>query len=143
MRNKINYVHMNSKINICLIFFFFLFSFSVSAQKKIDGKRIKEVKEWKIEGKKRTLDQITYYDEKSNKTEEKEYNSVGDLKKRVTYEYNESGKCVKESYYDKYNKLEKVVTFEYLEGGRKKSQSTYLPNGKLKHTKEFEYILSE
>jgi len=132
---------MNNRINICLISLFLFLSFSVSAQKKIDGKRIKEIKEWKTEGKKRTLDQVTFYDEKSNKTEEISYDNVGDRKKRVIFEYNESGRCVKESHYNKYNKLEKTVVFEYLEGGRKKSQSTYLPSGKLKHTKEFEYIL--
>lgn len=131
---------MNSKINICLVSLLLLFSFSVSAQKKIEGKRIKEIKEWRVEGKKRTLDQVTYYDEKSNKTEEIEYNSVGDQKRKVVYQYNE-GKCIKESHYDKFNKLEKVITFEYLEGGRKKLQSNYFPNGKLSHTKEFEYIL--
>lgn len=114
--------------------------FSVSAQKKFDGKKIKETKEWQIEGKKRILDSETKYGEKG-KIEEIEYNSVGDLKKRVTYEYNDAGKCVKESHYDKYNKLEKTVTFEYHENGRKKQQFTYLPNGKLKNTKEFEYIL--
>ena len=132
---------MNRKLNIFLISLCLLFSFSVSAQKKIDGKRIKEVKEWKVEGKKRTLSQVTRYDKHSNKIEEIDYNSVGDQKKRVTFEYNEAGKCIKESHYDKYNKLEKTVTFEYLEGGRKKSQSVFLPSGKLSHTKEFEYIL--
>ena len=132
---------MNSKTTIYLVSLLVFFSFSVSAQKKIDGKRIKSVKEWKIEGKKKSLDQVTHYDVKGNKTEEIMYDNVGDQKKRVTYEYNEAGKCVKESHYDKYNKLEKTVAFEYLENGKKKSQSSYLPNGKLKNTKEFEYIL--
>jgi hypothetical protein len=132
---------MNSKLNICLVSLCLLFSVSVSAQKKIDGKRIKEVKEWRVEGKKRVLDQVSRYDDRSEKIEEIEYNSVGDLKRRITYEYNEAGKCIKESHYDKYNKLEKTVTFEHFENGKKKLQSTFLPNGKLSHTKEFEYIL--
>ncbi len=132
---------MNNKLNICLLSFFLLLSFSVSAQKKINGKRIKEVKEWNVNGKKRVLDQVSRYDERGEKVEEIEYNSVGDLKRRVTFEYNEAGKCIKESHYDKYNKLEKTVTFEHNENGKKKLQSTYFPNGKLSHTKEFEYIL--
>ncbi len=132
---------MNSKINICIISFLLIFFLPASAQKKIDGKRIKTVKEWKMEGKKKSLDEITHYDEKGNKIEHIEYDNVGDQKRRTTFEYNEAGKCIKESQYDKYNKLEKSSTFEYFENGKKKSQSNYLPNGKLKSTKEFEYIL--
>ena len=115
--------------------------FSSYAQKKFDGKTITAVKEWKLEGKKKSIDHLTKYDANGNKVEEIEYNNVGDQKSRTTYEYNAKGKCVKESYFDEYNKLEKTVTIEYHENGKKKSQSTYLPNGKLKNTKEFEYIL--
>ncbi|MCQ2218411.1 MAG: hypothetical protein MJZ33_08020 [Paludibacteraceae bacterium] len=118
-----------------------LFSFSALGQKSFDGKIVTEIKEWKIEGKKKFLDQVTKYDDKGNKTEEIEYSSNGDMRSRVTYEYNAKGKCTKETHYDETNKLKKTVTFEFHENGKKKSQSTFLPNGKLKSTKEFEYVL--
>ncbi len=132
---------MKNKLSIGLISLCLLLFFPVSAQKKIDGKRIKETKEWRVEGKKRVLDQVSRYDNRGEKIEEIEYNSVGDLKRRITFEYNDAGKCIKEVHYDKFNKLEKTVTFEHFENGKKKLQTTYLPNGKLSHTKEFEYIL--
>ncbi|MBP5455861.1 MAG: hypothetical protein J6Y37_05130 [Paludibacteraceae bacterium] len=119
----------------------FLFSTALFAQKTFDGKAISEVKEWKIEGKKKSLDHLTKYDDKGNKTEETEYTATGDMRERVVYEYNAKGKCIKETHYDEYNKLKKTVTFEYHENGKKKSQSTFLPNGKLKSQKEYEYIL--
>ena len=109
------------------------------AQKKIDGKIVKEVKEWRVEGSKKKLDHKTTYTN-GRKTEEIEYTSLGEQKKRVTYGYNESGKCIEEKIYDEYNKLEKTTQYEYGENGKKKSQKTILPNGKLKSYKEFEYV---
>ncbi|HOU67760.1 MAG TPA: hypothetical protein PKW49_04130 [Paludibacteraceae bacterium] len=132
---------MKLKFFISIILLSFVTTLTTSAQKMFDDKRIKELKEWKIEGKKKTLDHLTKYDEKGNKVEEIEYNSVGDQKSRVTYEYNANDKCIKESYFDEYNKLEKTVTTEYHPNGKKKLQNTFQANGKLKNTKEFEYIL--
>lgn len=123
-----------------LVVISFLCSMSLSAQKNFDGKTIQEVKEWKIDGKKKTLDGVTKYDDKGNKVEEIEYDSDGKMRERVVYEYS-GKKCSKESHYDESNKLKKTVAFEYHENGKKKSQSTFLPNGKLKSKKEFEYIL--
>lgn len=129
------------KVNYLGLVIFSLLSSSAVAQKMFDGKTIMELKEWKIEGKKRVLDHHTKYDEKGNKKEEIEYLSNGDMRDRVVYEYNENGKCVKETHYDEFNKLDKTVTFEYHPNGKKKKQSTFYPGGKLKNTKEFEYIL--
>lgn len=120
---------------------FVLSSLSVSAQKKFDGKKLKEVKEWRIDGSKKRLDHLTKYGADGKKVEEIEYSSVGDQKSRTTYTYNENGKCIEEKTYDEYNKLEKTVQYDYFDNGKKKSQKTLLPNGKLKSYKEFEYIL--
>ena len=119
--------------------FLSLSTVSVYAQKKFDGKVLKEVNEWRIDGKKKSLDHKTTYKD-GKKVEEIEYSSTGDQKERVTYKYNEAGKCIEESVYDEYNKLEKTIKYEYLENGKKKSQTTFLPNGKQKNHKEFEYI---
>lgn len=113
---------------------------SVSAQKTFEGKVLKEVKEWRIDGSKKKLDHVTKYKD-GRKVEEIEYSSIGEQKSRTTYTYNENGKCIEEKYYDEYNKLEKTVQFEYFENGKKKSQKSLLPNGKVKSYKEFEYIV--
>jgi hypothetical protein len=124
-----------------LVLAFFAFSlFSAQAQKKVDGKVLKEVKEWRIDGSKKKLDHLTRYSE-GRKVEEIEYSSIGEQKSRKTYAYNENGKCIEEKEYDEYNKLVKTTQYEYLENGKKKSQKTILPNGKLKSFKEFEYIV--
>jgi hypothetical protein len=115
-------------------------SSSLFAQKTFDGKKLKEVKEWSIEGSKKKLDHKTIYDANGKKSEEIEYNSLGDRKYRVTYTYNEKGKCIEEKNYDEFDKLEKTVLFEYFENGKKKSSKTLLPNGKVKSYKEYEYI---
>lgn len=130
------------KIILSILALFVMASFSgVYSQKKIDGKLLKEVKEWTITGSKKKLDHITKYNEQGKKVEEIEYNSVGDQKSRVTYKYNESNKCIEEQHFDEFDKLEKTIQFEYNDHGKKSLQRTILPNGKLKNTKEFEYIL--
>lgn len=128
-----------------IIFAFFAASMTlcftgVSAQKMFEGKKLKEVKEWSVEGSKKKLDHKTTYDANGKKSEEIEFNSLGDQKYRVTYTYNEKGKCIEEKNYDEFDKLEKTVKFEYFDNGKKKSQTTYLPNGKVKSYKEYEYI---
>ena len=134
---------MGNVVKLLLCIFLIISRFGQSAAQKntFDGKKNQSEKEWKIEGKKKVLDNLTKYDEKGNKAEEIDYNSVGDQKSRVVYEYNNNGKCIKETHYDNYNKLSKTVTFEYHENGKRKTQYNYLPNGKLRNTKEFEYIL--
>ena len=115
---------------------------SVYAQKgTFDGKRIKETKEWKVEGKKKRIDHVTKYNEKGKKVEEIEYSSLGEQKERITYEYDANGKCVKEFRYDEFNKLDKTITIEYHSNGKKKSETVFDTKGKQKYVKEFEYIL--
>lgn len=109
------------------------------AAKTIDGKQITEIKEWIVNGSKKTLDEATKYDEKGNKTEVVNYKD-GEMKSRTTYKYNANGKCVEEAHYDKFNKLEKTVKIEYNANGKKQSEKTYQPNGKLKSEHVFEYI---
>ena len=130
------------RIILSFLALFMVASFTtVFSQKKIDGKLLKEVKEWSVSGDKKKLDHITKYNEKGKKVEEIEYNSVGDQKSRVTYKYNDADKCIEEQHFDEFDKLEKTLQFEYNESGKKSLQRTILPNGKLKNTKEFEYIL--
>ncbi len=120
-----------------------MFSFAASsfAQKKtLDGKRIKEVKEWKVEGSKRYLVEVSKFDAKGKKTEEIKYNSDGSQKERVTFEYNAEGKCVTELKYDEYNKLDKKTVTEYNAQGKRVKETSYNASGKLKGTKEIEYI---
>ncbi len=119
--------------------FISLSAMSVFAQKKFDGKVLKQVNEWRVDGKKKSLDHKTIY-QNGKKVEEVEYSSTGDQKERITYKYNEAGKCIEESVYDEYDKLEKTMKYEYLGNGKKKSQTTFLPNGKQKNYKVFEYI---
>ncbi len=109
------------------------------AAKTIDGKQITEIKEWIVNNGKKTIDEITKYDDKGNKTEVINYKD-GELKERTTYKYNANGKCIEEEHYDKFNKLEKTVKIEYNASGKKSSEKTYLPNGKFKGEHTFEYI---
>lgn len=131
---------MKLKFILGIVSFSILSVASVSAQKTYDGKVLKEVKEWKIVGNKRSLDHVSRYDAKGNKTEEIEYDNDGKQKSRSTFEYNEAGKCVKEVVYDENNKVEKTISTEYNEKGKKKGQTTFQPNGKVKSKKEFEYV---
>ncbi len=132
---------MRKTIVSSVLFIFTLSLFSSNAQKSVDGKVLKEIKEWRVEGSKKKLDHLTKFGPEGKKMEEIEYSSIGEQKSRTTYTYNEKGKCVEEKHYDEYNKLEKTYQFEYLENGKKKSQKTILPNGKVKSYKEFEYIV--
>lgn len=130
------------KVILSFLALFMIASFTTAfSQKKIDGKLLKEVKEWSLVGSKKKLDHITKYNEQGKKVEEIEYNSLGDQKTRVTYKYNNANKCIEEQHFDEFDKLEKTIQFEYNESGKKSLQRTILPNGKLKNTKEFEYIL--
>lgn len=113
---------------------------SFAQKKTLDGKKIKEVKEWKIEGSKRYLVELSKFDANGKKTEEIKYNSDGSQKERVTFEYNAEGKCVTEVKYDQYNKLDKKVVTEYNAQGKRVKESLYNASGKLKSTKEIEYI---
>lgn len=131
---------MRKTLLLAFVAFFSLSSVSVNAEKAFEGKVLKEVKEWRVDGSKKKLDHLTKYKD-GKKVEEIEYSSIGEQKSRTTYSYNEKGKCIEEKYYDEYNKLEKTVQFEYLDNGKKKSQKTLLPNGKVKSYKEFEYIV--
>jgi antitoxin component YwqK of YwqJK toxin-antitoxin module len=131
---------MKNKVGLFLTIFLFTF-IALPAQKKFDGKKIKSVKEWRINGKKKTIDQVVVYNDNGKKIEEINYDNVGDQKTRIVFEYDEKGKCIKETHYDEFDKHEKTITWDFHENGRKKIQYTHLPNGKLKHTKEFEYIL--
>lgn len=115
-------------------------SYSAFAQKKVNGKVLTEVKEWRMENGKKKLDHVTKYDVQGNKTEEIEFSKVGDQKSRTTYKYNEKGKCTEEQHFDEYNKLEKTVQFQYNEFGKKQSAKVLFPNGKLKSEKVYEYI---
>lgn len=108
--------------------------------KTVDGKQVTQVKEWSVNNGKKTLDQVTKYDNSGNKVEEIDYDKAGDQKGRVTYKYNAAGKCIEEQHFDKYNKLEKTEKIEYNASGKKSSVKTYLPNGKLKNEHQFEYI---
>ena len=73
---------------------------SVDAQKKtVDGKKIKEIKEWKVDSGKRTLSEVSKYDANGEKVEEIKYSSNGSQKERFVYEYNANGKCIKETKY--------------------------------------------
>jgi hypothetical protein len=47
-------------------------SSSLFAQKTFDGKKLKEVKEWSIEGSKKKLDHKTIYDANGKKQNQKE-----------------------------------------------------------------------
>ena len=130
------------KVILSFLALFMIASFTTAfSQKKIDGKLLKEVKEWSVVGSKKKLDHTTKYNEQGKKVEEIEYNSLGDQKSRVTYMYNSDNKCIEEQHFDEFDKLEKTIQFDYNEQGKKSVQRTILPNGKLKNTKEFEYIL--
>lgn len=109
------------------------------AAKTIDGKQITEIKEWIVNGSKKTIDEVTKYDEKGNKIEVVNYKD-GEMKERTTYKYNANGKCIEEAHYDKFNKLEKTVKIEYNANGKKSSEKTFQSNGKLKSEHVFEYI---
>lgn len=124
---------------VAAVFVFSLFV-PVHAQKKMNGKVVTEIKEWRMENGKKKIDHTTKYDAEGNKTEEIEYSKVGDPKSRTTYKYNEKGKCIEEQHFDEFNKLEKTVQFQYNEFGKKQSAKTLLPNGKLKSEKVYEYI---
>lgn len=114
---------------------------SADAQKKtIDGKKIKEVKEWKIDSGKRTLSEVSKYDANGEKVEEIKYSSNGSQKERFVYEYNANGKCVSEIKYDEFNKLEKKTVIEYNSFGKRSKETTYDAKGKVKSVKEVEYI---
>ncbi len=114
---------------------------SVDAQKKtLDGKKIKEVKEWKIEGGKRSLSEVSKYDAKGEKVEQIKYSSNGSQKERTVFEYNANGKCVAEIKYDEFNKLEKKTVTEYNAAGKRSKETTYDAKGKVKSVKEVEYI---
>ena len=70
---------------------------SVDAQKKtIDGKKIKEIKEWKIDSGKRTLSELSKYDANGERIEQIKYETNGSQKERTVFEYNANGKCTKE-----------------------------------------------
>ncbi len=109
------------------------------AAKTIDGKQITEIKEWIVNGSKKTIDEVTKYDEKGNKIEVVNYKD-GEMKERTTYKYNANGKCIEEVHYDKFNKLEKTVKIEYNANGKKSSEKIFQSNGKLKSEHVFEYI---
>ncbi|MBR6041250.1 MAG: hypothetical protein IKP37_01255 [Paludibacteraceae bacterium] len=109
------------------------------AAKTIDGKQITEIKEWIVTNGKKTIDEVTKYDDKGNKTEVINYKD-GEMKERTTYKYNANGKCIEEEHYDKFNKLEKTVKIEYNASGKKSAEKTYQSNGKLKSEHTFEYI---
>lgn len=104
------------------------------------------------------------YDENGNKTEVIEYNSKGDIKSFVQYEYNEKGKVTKESkidpiskkpsktieylyeddkltkelLYNKKNELIETTQYTY-EGRLKKEKKTTNASGKLIETKVYTY----
>ncbi|MCQ2198659.1 MAG: hypothetical protein MJZ19_02930 [Paludibacteraceae bacterium] len=113
---------------------------SFTQKKTFDGKKIKEVKEWKVEGSKRYLVEVSKFDANGKKTEEIKYNSDGSQKERVTFEYNAEGKCVSELKYDEYNKLDKKTVTEYNAQGKRIKETSYNASGKLKSIKEIEYI---
>lgn len=114
---------------------------SVDAQKKtVDGKKIKEIKEWKVDGSKRTLSEVSKYDANGEKVEEIKYSSNGSQKERFVYEYNANGKCIKETKYDEFNKLEKTTKIEYNSFGKRTKETSYDAKGKVKSVKEVEYI---
>ena len=117
-----------------------VFFSTASAQKKVNGKVLSEVKEWRMENGKKKIDHVTKYDAQGNKSEEIEYTKVGDQKSRTVYKYNDKGKCIEEQHVDEYNKLEKTVQFQYNEFGKKQSARILFPNGKLKSEKVYEYI---
>jgi hypothetical protein len=117
-----------------------VFFSTASAQKKVNGKVLSEVKEWRMENGKKKIDHVTKYDAQGNKSEEIEYTKVGDQKSRTVYKYNDKGKCIEEQHFDEYNKLEKTVQFQYNEFGKKQSARILFPNGKLKSEKVYEYI---
>lgn len=118
-----------------------LFFSSASAQKKtVDGKKIKEIKEWKVDSGKRTLSEVSKYDAKGDKVEEIKYSSNGSQKERFVYEYNANGKCVAEIKYDEFNKLEKKTVIEYNSFGKRSKETSYDAKGKVKSVKEVEYI---
>lgn len=117
-----------------------VFFSTASAQKKVNGKVLSEVKEWRMENGKKKIDHVTKYDAQGNKSEEIEYTKVGDQKSRTVYKYNDKGKCIEEQHFDEFNKLEKTVQFQYNEFGKKQSARILFPNGKLKSEKVYEYI---
>lgn len=117
-----------------------VFFSTASAQKKVNGKVLSEVKEWRMENGKKKIDHVTKYDAQGNKSEEIEYTKVGDQKFRTVYKYNDKGKCIEEQHFDEFNKLEKTVQFQYNEFGKKQSARILFPNGKLKSEKVYEYI---
>lgn len=124
---------------IAIICAMLMVSFSGYCAKTVNGKKIKEVKEYKIDGGKKILDRTAKYDAAGNKTEEIDYKN-GAKKSRTVFTYNNDGKCIEEKHYDENNKLEKTVKIEYNESGKKKSEKSFLPNGKLKSEHTFEYV---
>lgn len=99
------------------------------------------IKEYKTDGKSkdRTLEVEVFYNEKGYKVEEIEYSSVGIMKERITYEYDENNRCIKEVLYDDRDKVKRIRKIEYNENGTKKAHYNYLPNGRLYSTKQYEY----
>jgi hypothetical protein len=91
---------------------------------------------------------VEKYDENGNKIEVIEYNSKGDIKNYLQYEYNEKGKVVKEMKIDALNKKPiKTIEFTYEDDKltkeilyNKKNEvaetSVYTYDGKLKIEKK-------
>ncbi len=114
---------------------------SVDAQKKtINGKKIKEIKEWKIDSGKRTLSELSKYDANGERIEQIKYETNGSQKERTVFEYNANGKCITETKYDEFNKLEKKTVIEYNSFGKRSKETSYDAKGKVKSVKEVEYI---
>lgn len=128
------------KIFIPVILSLFAFSSADAQKKTLDGKKIKEVKEWKIDGSKRHLSELSKYNAKGDKVEQIKYDNSGTQKERMVYEYNADGKCTAEIKYDEFNKLEKKTVIEYNSFGKRAKETTYDAKGKVKSQKEVEYI---
>ena len=128
------------KVLFPLLLALFAFSSADAQKNTVDGKKIKEIKEWKIDGGKRFLSEVSKYNVNGEKTEQIKYESNGSPKERTTYEYNAKGKCVAEIRYDEFNKLEKKTLIEYNSYGKRSKETIYDAKGKVKSTKEVEYI---
>lgn len=115
------------------------FCFNASAQKKINGKKIKQMKEYTTEDSKKYLSELTKYNAEGKKSEVIKYNEDGTQKERTVYQYNNEGKCITELEYDESNALDEKTVIEYS-GGKKLKETVSKASGKIKKVRNFEYV---
>lgn len=89
----------------------------------------------------RTIEEYEAFDLEGNVVEKKDYNSDGELKDWVKFDYNEDNEVVKEIYLDEKGKVIESIVFVFKDG-LKREKLYYDSKNRLVKKKVYEYTFN-